>query len=100
MISNGMRRPGIHNETLDREDCSNAYKDQTRLFANTLVPLAQPIIKTFTGSDEEVWNLDFTRNNTTEIEIPLEHTGFFEDGLFRDVAPGPLNSSKARTASL
>lgn len=59
------------------------------MFANILVPLAQPIIGTLTGAKpNEVWQLDFTRNNDTSIDTPLEFTNYFDDDLFDKVQPG------------
>jgi len=88
LVSNDMRKPGIYNETVDRDECSNDYKSQTKFFANQLSPMAQPIVNTLIGTKPlPVWELDFTRRNHETVETPLEFTSHFDDGLFLDVVP-------------
>lgn len=93
-----MKQPdlGVYNETPAREDFAEKYRQQTSFFAENLSKAARPIMKTFVDTEEtntNAWGLDFTRRSDETIEVPLEHTNHFDDGLFLSVSPGPLKSA-------
>lgn len=100
LIGESMRRPemGVYNETPAREDFADQYRQQTKFFAENLSKAARPIMKTFVDTEEtntNAWGLDFTRRSDETIDIPLEHTSHFNDGLFTAVSPGPLKSAQS-----
>jgi hypothetical protein len=94
-----VQRPvtALYSEGPTRDDHSYDYVGQTRTFANALAPAASPILKLANGTSslDQVWSLDWTRNND-KIEIPLEYSNYFNDSLFEHAPPGSAAQSSKK----
>lgn len=82
----------VQNETAQRLESSHAFRAQTRMFANFLVPISSRIISLVSGTkqgygdENDIWALSFIREREV-MEPSYENTNAFDDGLFADVEP-------------
>ena len=76
----------VQNETQSRLDDADAYREQHIAFAKFLQPLADPLMRMWTGNstNSPKWRLDFAQTPVHELK-PLESSSYFNDGMYENV---------------
>lgn len=86
------------NESPKREQYGLKYHEQTQFFADNLSKVSAPIVNWANKtdhSDDYIWSM---RDTIGPKELPLEHTDYFRDGLYKGIAPGEVGATQARAA--
>eukprot|EP00461_Guttulinopsis_vulgaris_P009771 UN09842 len=94
-VADELRKSGdVQNETPLRLDDAGRFRQQTVGFANTIYKPSIEILKTVVCSNhiEDKYSLEFVRKQS--IDTPLEHTNWFDDGLYEDAEYTEFSDNK------